>query len=101
MSLFDIDKHNDNRREPRPNQNDQQTQRMAHNTYGNTNRQDGDSAVQRMRFMNGLIVTYDSENRISSAYGYIPEVSAVPVFIVANEGYDVFVDILGISQPTV
>lgn len=74
---------------------------MALNTYSNTPRQDGDGNNQRMRFANGLILTYDADNRISSAYGYIPELQSTPVLIIALEGYDVFEDILGIDPPVV
>jgi len=74
---------------------------MAHNTTQNTYRATGSEVTQRMSFKNGLILTYDSQNRISSVYGYIPELSDVPVFIIAKSGYDVFVDILGIDPPQV
>lgn len=101
MSLHDISKSDSFRKIPRPNQNDQQVQRMAHNTYGNTNRQEGEVSQPRMVFKNALILTYDADNRVSSAYGYIPELSDTPLLIIANEGQDVFVDILGITPPTV
>jgi len=99
MSLHDVDKQSDNRANPRPNADDGVVNRMAHNTSGNTNRTAGLGVKQRMVFKNGLIMTYDSHNRVSSVYGYIPELSSVPVLITAKEGYDVFTDILGISTP--
>ena len=45
-------------------------------------------------------MTYDKDNKVSSVYGYIPELSEEPVFIIAEAGYDVFVDLLGIEAPT-
>lgn len=102
MSLFDIDKTNGTRLRPKPNSNDEQENRMAHNTLGTTYKTESSTAnPQRVAFKNGLILTYDSENRVSSAYGYIPALSTVPVFIIANEGYDVFEDVLGLTAPTV
>lgn len=101
MGLHDVSKDDDRRLSPRPNQNDEQTQRMAHNTMSTTYRKDSSSNKQRIAFKNGLILTYDANGLISSVYGYIPAVSTVPVFIIAKAGFDVFVDILGISRPTV
>ena len=101
MSLIDADKGNSNRGVPSLNTDDNVQNRMAHNTMGNTYRTTGLDVTQRMVFKNGLILTYDSAGRISSVYGYIPELSATPVLIIADEGYDVYVDILGLSVPTV
>lgn len=100
MALHDISK-GPRRKLPLPNQNDQQVQRMAHNTTQTTYKNEGSNTPQRIAHKNALILTYDSDNRISSVYGYIPELSSVPVFIIAKEGYDVFVDILGITPPEV
>lgn len=74
---------------------------MAHNTTQTTYKTESSLTPQRISFKNALILTYDSENRVSSVYGYIPELSPIPVFIIAKEGYDVFVDILGLTPPTV
>lgn len=101
MSLIDVDKQSDNRANPILNVEDKVATRMAHNTQGNTYRTTGLNVNQRMVFKNGLIITYDSQNRASSVYGYVPEVSTIPIFIVARDGYDVFTDILGISAPEV
>ena len=101
MSIIDSDKVNGNRTTPQLNADDGIAVRRAHNTSGNTYRRAGGSVTQRMAFKNGLILTYDSANRCSSVYGYIPELSTVPVFIIAGDGYDVFTDILGISAPVV
>lgn len=101
MTLFDVDKGGVARGKPHINQNDKRVQRAAHNTLGTTYRQDTDVAQQRIIFKNGLILTIDNDNKVSSAYGYIPELSDVPVLIIAKDGYDVFEDILGIEQPKV
>ena len=101
MALHDVSKGEKLRKLPRPNQNDAQAQRMAHNTIQTTFRQEGEESQPRLVHKNAMILTYDDENRVSSVYGYIPELSAVPVLIIANEGEDVFVDILGIDPPTV
>lgn len=101
MSLTDSDKSSSNRSKPSVNHSDGVQVRMAHNTMGNTYRTAGSEVVPRMRFANGLILTYDADDRISSVYGYIPELSDVPVLIVANAGYDVFIDLLGLTQPEV
>lgn len=100
MSLHDIDKVNNRRTQPKPNSSDSITHRMAHNTMSNTYR-NTEEVTQRMAFKNGMILTYDSANRVSSVYGYIPELSSVPVLIIAKDGYDVFVDILGIDAPQI
>jgi len=101
MALYDIDKSNDDRGKPSLNVNDTVQNRMAHNTMGNSYRTAGLGVTPRMRFMNSLIVTYDDEDRVSSVYGYIPEVAPYPVLITALEGYDVFADLLEIDPPTV
>src|SRR4051812_34820076 len=101
MALHDVDKSGDDRLNPMPNHSDEQAQRMAHNTSGMTNRKDTSPNSQRVAFKQGLILTYDSSNRVSSVYGYIPSVSDVPVLIIAKTGYDVYVDILGLTAPTV
>jgi len=101
MSLHDIDRTGSRRGLPTPNTDDTVAQRMAHNTMGTTYRTDGNTSPQRLSFKNGLILTYDEDNKISSVYGYIPEVSTTPVLIIAKEGYDVFTDILEIDPPTV
>lgn len=101
VSLLDVDKNSSNRLTPQPNADDGVINRMAHNTMGNTYRTTGLDVTPRMAFKNGVILTYDSENRVSSVYGYIPELQSTPVLIIANEGYDVYVDLLGITPPEV
>ncbi len=100
MSLIDADKQSDDRANPRLNVDDNVSNRMSHNTMGNSYRRTGGNVTQRMAFKNGLIITYDDDNKASSVYGYIPSVSSVPVFIIAQSGYDVFTDVLGITAPT-
>jgi len=101
MGLHDIDKNDAQRRQPLPNSPDNVSNRMAHNTNSNTYRATGSEVTQRMGFKNGLILTWDSDDNISSVYGYVPEVSTVPVLIIAKEGLDVFTDVLGIDAPLV
>lgn len=101
MSLHDVDKQNSDRANPKLNADDNVSNRMAHNTMGNTYRTAGLGVKQRMRFMNGLILTYDQDDKVSSVYGYVPELSNTPVLIIAKEGFDIFVDILGITPPQV
>lgn len=101
MSLHDVDKTSNNRITPRVNAPDPVTERMSHNTYSNTYRSSDGAVTQRMVFKNGLILTYDQDNKCSSVFGYIPEVSTIPFYLSAKEGYDVFTDILEITPPTV
>jgi hypothetical protein len=101
MSLFDIDKSNNARISPSPNSNDEQKDRMAHNTMGTTYRSEGGETTGRVIFKNGLILTYDTDDRVSSVYGYIPALADYPVLIIAKSGFDVYEDILGLDRPTV
>lgn len=103
MSLVDRDNTNANRGKPTVNSNDGVGFRMAHNTNQTTYRASGGAVTQRMVFKQGLIMTVDNDDNISSVYGYIPEVSSVPVFIIAREGFDVFVDVLNgeVERPKV
>lgn len=101
MSLHDIDKQSDDRANPTLNADDNVANRMSHNTLGNTYRTAGLGVKQRMVFKTGLILTYDQDDNVSSVYGYIPELSSTPVFIIAKEGLDIFEDILGIDEPVV
>lgn len=101
MGLHDSDKSSDRRLSPRPNANDPLQQRMAHNTMSNTYRSASEPTKQRIAYKNGLILTYDQDNKISSAYGYIPELAEEPVLIIAKAGYDVYVDILDLTPPQV
>lgn len=99
--LHDISKSDSNRGLSSLNTNDEVANRMAHNTTQTTYKTESTVTSQRVAFKNGLILTYDSSNRVSSVYGYIPALSSVPVLIIAQAGYDVFTDILGLTAPTV
>lgn len=101
MALYDIDKTSDTRLTPALNADDNVMDRLAHNTTQTTYRTAGSDTTPRMAFKNGLILTYDADDNCSSVYGYIPELSSTPVFIIAKEGYDIFEDILGIDPPVV
>ena len=101
MAMHDIDKQTADRSNPRLNTDDNVSNRMAHNTMGNTYRTAGLDVTPRMIFKNGLIITYDADDNVSSVYGYLPEVSDIPVLIIAKAGYDVFTDILGITAPSI
>lgn len=100
MALHDIDKGGEGRLVPKPNSVDGVMQRMAHNTMSTTYRKETSANSQRIAFKNGLILTYDEENRVSSVYGYVPAISPIPIFVVAAQGYDVFADILNTPEPT-
>jgi hypothetical protein len=54
----------------------------------------------RMIFRNNLLLWYDDQGRVSSVYGVIPSIALYPITITALYGYDVFVDILGLTDPT-
>lgn len=101
MSLHDVDKSNSNRITPLLNSADDVRERKAHNTTSTTYKQEGDTNTQRVAFKNNLIIFYDGEDRVSRVDGYIPELSDEPVIIIAQAGYDVYVDILGLTAPTV
>lgn len=101
MSLHDIDKTTSSRITPVPNSNDGISERMAYNTTSTTYKDESDTNTQRIAFKNGLILYYDGEDRIARVDGWIPELSDEPVIIIAEAGYDVYVDILGLTPPTV
>lgn len=101
MALHDVDKHQDGRTQPKLNERDVMLDWPAHNSSSPTYRKDSNNNYQRVSFKNGLILTYDDQNRISSVYGYIPELANYPVLIIANYGYDVYTDILGLTAPVV
>jgi len=76
---------------------------MAHNTMSNTYRASGGSVTPRMVFKNSIIMWVDSNDKVSSVYGYIPEISSIPVQIIAKQGFDVFLDVLNgeVERPRV
>lgn len=103
MALHSVDKDNIDRNSPRPNTHDlrQDVSRMAHNTLGTTYKTTSDTTNTRIIFKNNLILYYDDQNRVIRVDGFIPSLAAYPVTIIANYGYDVFTDILGLTTPTV
>lgn len=100
MTLFNLDKDSDNRKNPRINQNDHVAQPMAHNTMATTYRTDSNTNYQRVIFKNAIILSYDDQNRIIKIDGFEPRLVNYPVTIEAKYGYDVYVDILEIDPPT-
>lgn len=101
MSIHDVDKGNNQRSNPKPNVNDVQTNRMAHNTMSTTYKNEGNTNTQRIAFKNNLILYYDDQDRIIRVDGFIPQLVDYPVTIIAKYGYDVFTDILAIDRPDV
>lgn len=103
MSLTDSDKDNIQRKAPDINSPDKIGFRMAHNTNQTTYRESGGAVTARMQFVQAGIMWVDSENKVNSVYMYIPELSTIPVQIIANEGSDVFTDVLNgeIERPRV
>lgn len=103
MSLTDADKTSPNRGKPTTNSKDGVGFRMAHKTNQTTYRESGSSVTARMVFVQGGIMWVDSDNKVNSVYMYIPELSTIPVQIIAKEGYDVFDDVLNgeVERPTV
>lgn len=103
MSLFDVDKTSQDRGSPDPNRPDQliEGSRKNHGTISSSYHTSANTSPNlRMVLKNNMIITYDNANNINSVYGYITGVSTTtPVLIIAQAGYDVFTDILGISRP--
>ena len=100
MSLHDVDTTTGSRTNPTVSTDDKVVSPMAHQTISTSYTPPGEDArKQRMILKNNAIVSYDSENRISSIYAVITGVSYTPVLIIAAEGKDVFTDILGIPRP--
>jgi len=99
MGLHDVDKGSDTRLTPKPNQNDEQTQRMAHNTMSTTYKIAGTADKQRIAFKNNLILYYDDQGRVIRVDGFIPALATYPVTIIAQYGFDVYTDILGLTAP--
>jgi hypothetical protein len=100
MSLFSVDKSGHDRKNPQPNQVDHDSNRKAHNTMGITMRTDNNVNYQRVVFKNGLTLSYDDQNRVIKIDGFEPRLALYPVVIEAKYGYDVYVDILGLTAPT-
>lgn len=72
----------------------------SHQTLSTTYKTDAsDNQNVRLIMKNSMMLTYDSANKVSSVYGYIPSLASYPVLIIAKPGNDVFVDILGLPSP--
>jgi len=101
MALYDVDKNTDGRESPSPNTLDQISDdaRMAHNTVSTTYVPSQSQPSTRIVMKNNMILTYDDQGLVSSVYGYIASLGSTPVFIIAQQGFDVFVDILGLTAP--
>lgn len=100
MALHDVDRSGDQREEPEPNTHDTRSERMGHNTQGITLTTDG-TRKSRIAFKQGAILYYDDQGRVIRVDGFIPGLAVYPVTIIAKYGYDVYVDILGLTAPTV
>lgn len=98
MSLVDVDSQSLDRGSPQPNGNDEQVQRMAHGTHSISYAGDTPQP-STLIFKNNMILTTDANGKISSVYGYVAGAGTTPILIIANQGYDVFTDILGIASP--
>ena len=102
MSIIDTDKGNLDRSNPSLNHDGKMPAETikAHGTISTTYKTDASISNLKLIMKNSLIATYDTNNNITSFYGYVPGASTtVPVLIMAKAGYDVFTDILGISRP--
>ena len=101
MSLVDIDSGSLDRGAPRPNHPDRLDEGAvkAHQTLSTTYKTDASVANVRIRYLNSVILYYDDQNRVIRVDGFIPSLAAYPVTIIAQYGYDVYVDILGLTAP--
>lgn len=100
MTLFSVNKDHPERLGAVPNSNDVNNSRLAHNTTGITYRTDSNNNHQRVVFKNGITLSYDDQNRVIKIDGFEPRLVNYPVVIEAQYGYDVYVDILGLTPPT-
>ena len=101
MAIHDVDKDGSDRGSPAVNAHDKaKGEPTAFGQLSTVPTTDA-TVKQRVAFKNGVILTYDDHNRVSSVYGYIPGLANYPVLIIANYGYDVYTDILGLTAPTV
>lgn len=102
MSIHDVDKNSLDRGTPSPNRPDVVAQDAvrAHQTLSTTYNTDASTAGHtRIRFLNNVTLYYDDQNRVIRVDGFIPSLAAYPVTIIAQYGYDVYVDILGLPSP--
>ncbi len=99
MTLWNVDKDGEQRKNPQPNVSNVLGERTAANTLGTTYRTDNNNVVQRVIFKNSLIISYDDMDRIIKIDGFEPRIANYPVVIQAKFGFDVYTDILGIPPP--
>lgn len=103
MALHNVSKDDITRSNPSVNTHDLRgidTPRMAHQTLSTVYQTDATPTPNtRVVFKHNLILFYDDQNRIIRVDGFIPSLANYPVSIQAKYGYDVYVDILGISAP--
>jgi len=87
MSLWDKDKNNNNRLQPKFNGPDSVKQRMAHRTTQVQNAQDVDDGVARISVQESRLVVYDTATaRI--LFGVLPD--GTFGIVISREGIDVF-----------
>lgn len=103
MSLIDADKTSDNRGKPTPNSDDGVSFRMAHKTNQTTYRESGTSVTARQVFVQAGTMWIGDDGKVNSVYMYIPELTTIPVQIIAEPGFDVFDDVLNgeVERPKV
>lgn len=101
MTLFDTDKNSLDRGTPSPNRPDVVADDAvrAHQTLSTTYKTEASAANVRIRHLNSVILYYDDQNRVIRVDGFIPALANYPVTIIAQYGYDVYVDILGLTAP--
>lgn len=101
MSLHDVDKSSVDRGSPTPNTHDALAEGSvaAHQTLSSSYKTDATTSKSRMVFKNNMLLYYDDQNRVIRVDGFIPSLAVYPVTIQAKYGFDVFVDILGLTAP--
>lgn len=100
MAIHDTDKGSSDRNSPSPNSHDLQGARMAYNTHSIAPTTDTTKKT-RIVYKNNVILYYDDQNRVIRVDGFIPGLAVYPVTIIAKYGFDVYIDILGLTAPTV
>lgn len=99
--LHDIDATTSGRTNPTVSSDDKVVSPMAHQTNSSSYTAPGQSpSKQRMVFKNNMLVCYDSNNKISSVYGWVTAAGTIPVLISVIPNGDVFTDILGVPRPS-
>lgn len=70
MSLWDVDKNSVSRLRPSPNQNDQQGQRLAHNTIGFTQVTESSGDVPYLSVKDGRFQVYRADGTLLFQGGF-------------------------------